>query len=694
MADTDYQLLLDSVQRTGYGTGGTSIPLPKVTFAYTQLANRLDKTGDGFAPFIKSRLSTVADESGGQIDVGYSASECDFAALPTPETNTTRCFPQYIGGSTSDDPVLQWFNKYVVATVTSTDRTGGSPDQVTMYDYLDGAAWHYDDDDGMTKEKSKTWSQWRGYGHVRVRAGGQGGASVMKSQEDSYFLRGMDGDRKNASGGTKSVSVALDTGEGDAITDHESQAGFAYKTVTYSGPGGKVLAKSVSRPWYQQTAKKVRTWGTVTANLTGSASTKSWTSLDDGAGATWQTTSTADTHDTTTGLVTQTDDLGDTTTAADDQCTRTTYVSGSVPVGAPARVETVAKACDATTSRPADVMSDVRTAYDGGAYGAAATKGDATRTAKLKTYTGSTAVYLESGSTYDGYGRALTTTDLTADVTVTSAGSLTRTARTDGRTTTTAYTPTTGFPASSSVTTPPATAGDTTTAQTSTTAYDTLRGLPLTETDTNGKAVTHAYDALGRTTKVWQADRTTGQTPSYEFGYTITDGQPVVVSAKTIGNSGAQDTSYTFYDGFLRTRQTQAPGPNGGALLADTFYDERGLVTKEFATYYVTDAPSTTLLKPEKALSVETQNRHTYDGLGRETELRQIAGNGDGGTVLGITKTSYGGNTTTVIPPVGGTAQTTVTDARGRTSELRLLHSRAADAAYDATTYGYSPGVK
>ncbi|MFG2471118.1 polymorphic toxin-type HINT domain-containing protein [Streptomyces canus] len=691
MADTDYQLLLDSVQHTGYGTGDTSITLPKVTFAYTQLANRLDKTGDGYAPFIKSRLSSVADESGGQIDVGYSASECSFDALPTPETNTTRCFPQYIGGSTSADPDLQWFNKYVVSTVTQTDRTGGAPDQVTMYDYLDGAAWHYDDDDGMTKEKSKTWSQWRGYGHVRVRSGGQGGASAMKSQEDSYFLRGMDGDRKNASGGTKSVSVTLDAGEGDAITDHESQAGFAYKTVTYSGPGGKVLAKTVDRPWYQQTAKKVRSWGTVTANLTGNASSKTWTSLDDGAGVKWRITSSADTHDTATGLVTQTNDLGDTSTAADDQCTRTTYVSGSVPLGAPARVETVAKACDATTSRPADVMSDVRTAYDGGAYGAAATKGDVTRTAKLKTYSGTSAVYLESSSTYDGYGRARTTVDLTADVTVTSAGTLTRAARTDGRTTTTAYTPTTGFPTSSTVTTPPATPGTASTAQTSTTAYEPLRGLTLTETDTNGKVTTYAYDALGRTSKVWQADRTTGQTPSYEFGYSIAEGQPTVVSMKTIGNSGAQDTSYTLYDGFLRTRQSQTPGPNGGALLADTFYDERGLVAKEFATYYITDAPSATLLKPEKALSVETQTRHTYDGLGRETEVREIAGNGDGGTVLGITKTIHGGDRTTVIPPVGGTAQTTVTDARGNTSELRLLHARASEAAYDATTYQYSP---
>ncbi|MGW3913485.1 RHS repeat-associated core domain-containing protein [Streptomyces sp. NPDC005070] len=689
MADTDYQLLLDSIQHTGYDAT-TSITLPKVTFAYTQLANRLDKIGDGYAPYIKSRLSSVADESGGQIDVGYSAPVCDAASLPTPQSNTTRCFPQYIGGSTTDDPDLQWFNKYVVDTVTSTDRTGGSPDQVTSYDYLDGAAWHYDDDDGMTKEKSKTWSQWRGYGHVRVRTGGQGGATAMKTQADTYFLRGMDGDRKSSSGDTKSVSVTLDPGEGDPITDHESQAGFAYKTVTYSGPGGQVLSKSVSRPWYQQTAKKVRTWGTVTANLTGSASTKSWTSLDDGAGAKWRTTSGSDTHDTTTGLVTQSEDLGDTTTAKDDQCVRTTYVPGSVPLDAPVRVETVAKACDATTSRPADVISDVRTAYDGGAYGAAATKGDPTRTAKLKAYSGSTAAYLESTSTYDGYGRALTTTDLTADVTVTSAGTLTRTARSDGRTTTTAYNPTTGFPAGSTVTTPPATPGDSTTAQTSTTAYEPLRGLPLTQTDTNGKVITYAYDALGRTAKLWQADRTTSQTPSYEYDYTITDNKPVVVATKTIGNSGAQDTTYALYDGFLRPRQTQAPGPNGGTLLADTFYDERGLTAKEFAPYYITAAPSTTLLKPVDALSVETQNRYTHDGLGRTTELRQIAGNGDGGAVLGVTKTIYGGDRTTVIPPVGGTAQTTLTDARGNTTELRLLHARAADAAYDTTSYDYS----
>ncbi|GDY39592.1 hypothetical protein SANT12839_004740 [Streptomyces antimycoticus] len=347
--------------------------------------------------------------------------------------------------------------------------------------------------------------------------------------------------------------------------------------------------------------------------------------------------------------------------------------------------------CDAAVSRPDDVISDTRTAYDSGAYGAAPTRGDATGTAMLKKYDGTTAVYTESGSTYDSYGRALTSTDLTADVTATAAGALQRTARTDGRTTTTAYTPATGIPVTTKVTSPPAKAGDASTAQTTTTTRDALRGLPLKQTDTNDKTTSYAYDALGRSTKVWLADRLTGQTPTYEFTYTVTENRPVAVGAKTLGNNGAQRTSYTLYDGLLRERQAQAPGPDGGRLLTDVFYDERSLKSKDFATYYADGKPTTTLFKPEDALSVETQNRYTYDGLGRQTETRQIAGNGDGGSVLGVTKTIYGGDRTTVIPPVGGTATTTLTDARGQTTELRQHHQRTADAAYDTTTYTYTP---
>ncbi|SBT91047.1 RHS repeat-associated core domain-containing protein [Streptomyces sp. DI166] len=691
-ADIDYQLLLDSIQHTGH-SATPSITLPKTTFAYTQLENRLDKTGDGFAPFVKSRLSTIADEYGGQIDVNYSAPACDWASLPTPQTNTTRCFPTYLDGSATEDPERHWFNKYVVTSVTATDRTGGAPDQVTRYEYLGGAAWHYDDDDGLTKEKSKTWSQWRGYGHVRVKTGGQGGDSAMKSQSDSYFLRGMDGDRESPSGGTKKVSVTLGAGEGDPITDHEALAGTAYKTVGYSGNGGKILTKTVNRPWFHQTAKKTRSWGTITANFTGIGHSKTWTSLDGGAGESWRTTSTATSYDTVAGRVTQVDDFGDNSTAADNRCTRTTYATNSTAniLNLPDRVETVAKSCDASVNRAEDVIADVRTAYDGGAYGEAPTKGDVTATALLKEHDGTKATYLESGATFDSYGRVLTSTDLTATVTVTGTGAPVRTARSDGRTTTTERTPSTGFVQETTTTTPPAKAGDASTALASRATHDPRRGLPLTQTDANGKVTTLTYDALGRSAKVWLPDRQTTLTPSYEFDYLITEGQPVAVVTKALGTNGSQVAAYSLYDGFLRQRQTQTPGPDGGRLLPDVFYDERGLAAKSFETYYATGAPSRTLFKPADALSVETQTRTTFDGLGRPTVSEQIAGNGDGGAVLNTTRTVYGGDRTTVIPPVGGTATTTVTDARGQTTELRQHHSRSAEAAFDTTRYSYTP---
>jgi RHS repeat-associated protein len=689
-ADVDYQLLLDSIQKTGH-TGTTPITLPKTTLVYTQLANRLDRTGDGYAPYIKDRLSTIADEFGGQTDVDYSAPVCDASNLPTPATNTTRCFPELIGGSSTDDPELQWFNKYVVTSVTATDRTGGAPDAVTSYQYLDGAAWHWDDDDGLTKEKNKTWSQWRGYGHVRVMTGGQGGPGAMKSQQDSYFLRGMDGDRKDSSEDTKSVTVTLGTDEGDPITDHESAAGFTYKTETYSAPGGKVLAKTVQRPWHHQTGKRERSWGTITSNFIGTADTKTMASLDNGTGASWRTAQTVMTYDTVAGRLIQTGDYGE-LAVADNTCTRATYATNTSAniLTLPSRTETVAGDCSGTPDRTEDVISDVRTAYDGGAYGAAPTKGDVTATATISKHDGTTATYLETGSTYDSYGRPKTATDLTANVTATEGGTPVRTDRQDGLTTTTVYSPTTGFPTTVTTTTPPAKASDATTAQTAVTTLDPLRGETLTQKDTNGKITTYTYDALGRSDKAWLADRKTSQTPSYDFDYFIEDDNPAAVRTLTLDNDGAQIPSWTLYDGLLRARQSQGIGPNGGRLVADTFYDERGLVAKEFAPYYTEGPPNRTIFPPADALSVETQNRHTYDGLGRDTETRQIAGNGDGGTVLGTTRTVYGGDRTTVIPPVGGTATTTLNDVRGQTVELRQHHTRDAGAAYDTTKYAYT----
>ncbi|MEW2120037.1 polymorphic toxin-type HINT domain-containing protein [Streptomyces sp. NPDC005474] len=688
MADIDYSLLLDSIQHTGR-SATPAISLPKVSFSYHQDANRLDKQGDGTAPFIKERLSTVIDESGGQIDINYTAAPCSWDSLPTPETNTTRCYPQYYVASGAADPSLQWFNKYVVDSVTQTDRTNQSPEMITRYSYLDGAAWHYDDDDGLTKEKYKTWSQWRGYRHVRVQTGGTSG---MKTQTDHYFLRGMHGDRSSKAGGLKTVT--LDDGEGDNLTDEEALLGFEYRSESFSGPGGRILSKTVNRGWFRSTATRIRLWGSTSANFSGGDSARTFTSLDDGAGSKWRETKTETTYDNATGRPIQIDDHGQLNVTKDNRCTRTTYADNAAAnlYSLVSRVETVSVDCATAPDRATQVISDVRTAYDGSNYSAPPSKGEARYLATLKSHDGTTAKYVESGTTYDTYGRAVSSTDLTADITVNASGTLARTPRADGLTTTTAYTPTTGIPTSSKVISPPAKPGDSTTAQSVTTTLDPVRGLPTVVLDTNTKRTDLTYDALGRSLKVWLPDRSkaNSQTPNYEFTYSVAD-RAVAVGTKTLNNDGTQQTSYALYDGFLRPTQTQAPGPDGGRLIADTFYDERGLTAKSFATYYATGAPVTVPFELDDALSVETQTWISYDGLGREIQRKNVAGNGDGGPVLSTTTTAYGGDRVTVTPPKGAPATTTVSDAQGQTRELWQYRGNTPEGAHDVTAYDYTP---
>ncbi|MFJ6213882.1 RHS repeat-associated core domain-containing protein [Streptomyces sp. NPDC092296] len=694
-ADTDYQLLLDSVQHTGKADG--SVTLPKVTFGYDQLANRLDKVGDGRAPFIKQRLGTVDDESGGQIDINYKAPDCSWSDLPTPEANTTRCFPQYYQPSSKVDPKLEWFNKYVVEAVIQTDRTGGAPDMKTTYDYLGGGAWHFDDDDGLTKEKLKTWSQWRGFSHVRQRTGG---VSAMSTQTDHYFLRGMDGDRKNASGATRSVTV--NDGEGTSLTDHDALAGFEYRTETYSAPGGVVLVKSVASPWHHETAKRERSWGTTTANLTGIGTVRTYTSLDNGAGASWRRTQRTTSYENTAGRAVQVEDLGDLSTIADDRCTTTSYIDNTTDwlLAFPSRTETVTVDCSARPVRRtqadgtgSQVLSDIRTGYDNQSWGAAPVKGDATMAQTLVSHDGRYGTYQNARTAFDDYGRPTESWDIYSSTVYddTGADAPSTTAASDARKTTTAYTPATGRPTRITVTTPPAATTAASTAQTTTTYYDTLRGATSATVDANGKRTDLMYDALGRLVKVWLPNRpkASSPTPSYEYVYTIADDTIVSVETKVLRNNGTQQSSFALYDGLLRQRQTQEPGPDGGRLLTDTFYDARGLTVLTWTPYYVTGAPSGTLQRIDDDSGVETQTAYQYDGLGRQTSERLLAGNGNG-EPLATTTVTYGGDRVSVVPPTGGTPTTTVLDAQGRTIELRQYHGPTATGAYDATHYEYN----
>ncbi|MFJ3781963.1 RHS repeat-associated core domain-containing protein [Streptomyces sp. NPDC090093] len=662
-ADIDRSLLLTSLRHTGL-SATTSLALPPVTFGYRQDPNRLDRLGDGIAPFIKYRLSNVSDEAGGALDVGYSAPDCSFDALPTPETNTTRCFPQYWQPPGAADPVREWFNKYVVTQVTATDRTGGADDMVTRYSYLDGAAWHWADDDGLTKEKYKTWSQWNGYGHVVVETGGWDG---MRAKSEHWFLRGMDGDRKGPAGGTKEVE--LSDGAGGTLTDHEAHQGFEYRTATYNGPDGAIESRTVNTPWRKETAKRVRDWGTVTANLTGTGSTRAWERKQDG---TYRQTSTATEFDAQ-GRATAVTDFGE-PASGDESCTTTQYADNTTAwiLALPKQVEVLDTACG-TAVTPAHVLSRKRNTYDKLAFGAAPTKGLLTRQEELTGWNGSTPRYRTADSGHDAFGRVTSTT------------------APGGGTTTTVHTPpTTTSPGNVKVTSPPAVAGNAATAQTVTTEYDPVRSLTTATVDANGKRSEVEYDALGRLTKAWLANRpkASSPTPSLEYTYRMDEGKIAAVGAKKLANDGSQILSYILYDGWLRPRQSQSAGPDGGRLIDDTFYDERGLVERVFAPYYATKAPEATLFGVTARGDVDTQTVHQYDGLGRTVVTRSLQGNGEG-TELSRTTTSYAADVITVDPPAGSTPTQTLLDASGNTTELREFKGSGPSGAYDSTTYGY-----
>ncbi|KJK35952.1 hypothetical protein, partial [Saccharothrix sp. ST-888] len=100
--------------------------------------------------------------------------------------------------------------------------------------YLGDAAWHYDDDNGLTQEKLTTWSQWRGYAPTRVQTGGTGG---MSTQPDHFFLRGMDGDRTDpADKTTKRVVTDTSDGQDGTLTDHPARGVSAYRTEQLDRP--------------------------------------------------------------------------------------------------------------------------------------------------------------------------------------------------------------------------------------------------------------------------------------------------------------------------------------------------------------------------------------------------------------------------------------------------------------------------
>ncbi|MFI7024753.1 RHS repeat-associated core domain-containing protein [Micromonospora sp. NPDC049900] len=668
---------LRGITRTGHVTtaGGAAVSDPEITFnpGAEPLANRVDGPRDQRTELNRWRIKQIRTETGGDILITYSGHDCTHNNLPTPHTNTKRCMPAYFSWPGSGDPTLDWFHKYVVERVDQDDLVTDQPTQTTFYDYLDNPAWAYNTDE-LTKDKHRTWGDWRGYGRVRIRQGDP--TNGVQTAVEYRYMRGMHGDKQPT--GTRNVQVSGTWG--GSITDHEGLRGFVrqetiYNGVNSNGVNGPEVSSTVNEPLrVGPTATRERDGVITSAWKVNTASTRTRTALATGG---FRTTKIATAYNPD-GLPEKVDDFGDENATGDETCTRISYARNAAMwmLDRVSQTEVLSGTCAAATTpaNPTTVLKRSRAFYDSysndSSFGAAPTRGNVVRTEELDRFNGSTPVYVRAATNaVDANGRVTSTTD----------------AR--GYTTTTSYTTSNGGLVTATVVTNPL-------QHATTTLWEPAWELPTRVIDPNGTVTEQTYDGLGRLTNVWLPGRNkANQTPSMKISYLLRNsGAPTAVTTETLlVTGGAYRKSVEHFDGFLRARQTQTQATGGGRLLTETFHNSRGEVEWTSAPYYDTTnaAPSTTLGVPQGQIPSVSQK--LYDGAGRQTaEILKALG-----SEKWRTTTSYGGDRTHTTPPLGGIATTTIFDAKGQVTRLRQYKDRAEVGAtepvkYDETKYTYT----
>ncbi|MBS2546425.1 hypothetical protein KGQ19_06055 [Catenulispora sp. NL8] len=725
---TGKALWLSSIQRTAVN-GLTPVTLAPVVFYPKMLDNRvagLSANGTAMPPFRHPRMWMISTETGETTTVDYNSPQCNNdpklgkVVMPSaPGTDTLLCFQQTWTprGMAS---VADWFNKYVVTAVTTSAGNSGlgtsSPDHITTYTYGGLPAWHTSDNELDYAPGSKaTWDQFRGYPQVSVTSGNPSSSDPITKTVSTY-LRGMDQDLSIDSAGKSSippvrVTDSLGATGAQGIVDDVALAGSMLETDTYNG--STIVSKKVSVPWLSApTAQHVRTGGlpTVRARMHGLQTSKGADLLASGA---WRNSATTNAYDSL-GRLSTADDLGDGTASSPETCTTTTYASfTNQPQWKDYVFEntTVAGPCGTKPSTTATV-ADTRTFY-----GAQASPGtgavsstfdgskapDAAYTQVIDHYDANAgAVYATtSASTYDGYGRAVTATDIPSN-----------------QTTKTDFAPAGGaLPTSVTVTSP---AG-----WTSTTTIDPARNLPLHKTDANGRVTDETYDALGRLTAVWSPDRKQAtQSPNQKFTYLIPTftpsapnhmaglNTPISVLTETLREDGTYAKSYIYYDSMMQKVQTQDTAPDAssnGWLFSNTFYDSHGWVVGAHEPFF-NDQAQAGVPQIFDDGAVPGSDRTSYDAVGRSVSTTFFAHANPQWTSTAVYRgadevdrnpptDATPGATAAGVSGATGTPTTTITDVNGRVTQTWVYRQGIATATgnagdADVTTYTYFPSGK
>ncbi|GHJ48892.1 hypothetical protein Cs7R123_62340 [Catellatospora sp. TT07R-123] len=678
-------LWLESIVHSGVATGpaisGGAVTLPEVNFDWVQLPNRVDTATDGKPAMNWMRIGTIWSESGGKVSVAYSGADCvPGTHMPaSPQTNTLRCFP-VLEPQPDDTMKTEYFHKYLVTRVTEADLTGGSPDVVTSYEYVGNPAWRHTDDDGLTKDKLRTWSDFRGYASVKTRVGDPG--SGIETLSVATYFRGMNGDLDGA-GGKRSISLpaidlnadgdTTDTADAPAVPDDNPYAGMIRQTTDYAGVETAPVGTKVSAPWASDPTA-TRDMGDTNAYARFSGTATAWT-------ATWlasggRRVTRADTaYDPTYGQPTQIDDQGDLAVSGDETCTVNTYLRniGTTLLNLMSEIDVYGRSCGTAPQSDQDVVSMTRTSFDSQAFGQVPTKGDKTRVEVAKAWTtGAGPSWLtQSTSAFDAYGRVTDAADVRSNHT------------------TSVYTPASGAPLTSLAVT--------NSLGTATKTVEPGWGVPTVSVDVNGRRTEAVFDALGEMTQLWLPNHLRASFPSQPsemYSYLVRNsGGPNAVTAQKLHAGNAYTVTYQLFDGRLKPRQTQTASladGHVGTVFTETKYDPAGRKSIESTYFDASVQPSTTLFtildwQPKQ------QNVTEYDRAGRPTA--SVARSS--GQELWRTTTTYGGDRVNVTPPTGGTATTTLVDAQQRTTELRRYHDPATvgqdtRALYDRALYHFN----
>ncbi|MFC8242265.1 RHS repeat domain-containing protein [Streptomyces chartreusis] len=685
--DTSPGLWLNSITRRGFAPGdstGTMQHQDGVSFAeYTvgstsplrgrlkdrQLPNLVSSGSNDQRPaFTRPRIGTVATEHGGDIEVEYKGG-C--AAEPSEDKgkNNGTCYPiRWSPDGDEKTPAKSWFNKYVVHSVTETDKvTSHGKPILTKYAYTD-PAWSKSDDE-FIRQSLRTYGDWRGYRQVAVTKGSKSSSRQGDPQSQSYsetrYFQGAGGEVKDS------------TGKYTLLADDAPQyAGMTAESIIYLNSDKRVQKRTFNYPWSQQTASRAREAedGTdldpLRAHRSGIKRTDAIQTVD----TSWRAVRTTTTVDDTYGLPLQLETAvvkpnGTEESLSDQTCSTISYVHNTAAwlIGLTKEQRTTATPCSghATADPATQLISSAQTSYDGLAYGATPTKGMPTSMAEIDGTGKSHSIVTKN--TYDPLGRLRT---------VTKPG--------EG-TSETQYTPADSGGPVTEIKTINAKGHDTTM------TYDPGRGLALKVTDPNGRVTRNEYDALGRLVKGWSASRSAGtQTPDVEIQYqraaaNSQETRPAAVTVKTLKDDGTYSRQVTLYDGLMRQVQTQSEAHGPGRIIVDTTYNDHGLVDEQTGGYLAKGEPTAELFAPKSKSLIPSWVKSRYDGLGRQVRLSTYLD----ADYRYATYTTYT-DTSTYVNPAGSTVPSTrtYTDALGRVTSVR--HYTKADAtAWRTTTYEY-----